>query len=171
MSEKINTAFVLAAIQRYHQPPEWVFATEVRTTTGYTETRSEQGTEAIRRIDAFAMSCYPSSGYKRISYEIKLSRSDWLAELNTPEKRLEAFWLCDQFVFVVGPRVYQPGDVIRCMDCTIMEINEDGQLTMRWRGRRQRESWPMPLGFIASFVRKVYQEALGDEQSEALARM
>ena len=62
-----------------HPDREWVFVPQVRNTGGY-------GGQ-IRTLDAAAISCWSSRGFRVVVYEIKCSRADWLAELDKPEKR------------------------------------------------------------------------------------
>jgi len=55
-------------------PTEWIFLRELRVGTGF-----RQG--SLQRLDAFALNCYPHQGMKRICYEMKMSRADFLGEL------------------------------------------------------------------------------------------
>lgn len=76
----LTAAQVLEAIALRHpmdgfrgMPGRWVFVREVQATTGvYAD---------VQRFDAVAIGLVPSNKYARVVYEIKVSRSDWLAEL------------------------------------------------------------------------------------------
>lgn len=72
-------------------PERWAFIEEVRNAAGF---------EANRSCDAIAMGLWPSRGLHLHGHEIKASRSDWLKELQDPDKS-EAFakhchywWIC-----------------------------------------------------------------------------
>lgn len=48
---------------------------------------SGRGRGVERRIDFIALGLWSSSGFRTVSVEVKVSRSDWLSELDRPEKR------------------------------------------------------------------------------------
>lgn len=66
-----------------------------------------------RRIDAVAFDTWGSEERPRTiaAYEMKCSRSDWLAELNNPSKRDAALELATVFAFVAPPGVIEPDEV------------------------------------------------------------
>lgn len=66
-----------------------------------------------RRIDALAIDTWGELERPRnlIAYEMKSARSDWLAELNNPEKRDAALELATQFNFISAPGVIEPNEV------------------------------------------------------------
>jgi hypothetical protein len=51
--------------------------------------RSHGGFDARRTADFVAMDLWPSKGFALHGHEVKVSRSDWLAELRQPEKAAE----------------------------------------------------------------------------------
>ncbi len=51
-------------------------------------------------VDAFAMNTFPSKKFKKIAYEIKVSRADLMKELKNPDKRKWAVDHSHQFYFV-----------------------------------------------------------------------
>ena len=59
---------------------EWVFLRELRVGTGMRRT-------SLQRLDAFALNSLPHTGMRRICYEVKTSRADYLGELKHPLKR------------------------------------------------------------------------------------
>lgn len=59
---------------------EWLFFRELRAGTGH---RNNSG----QRLDAFALNCLPHLAMKRVCYEVKTSRADYLCELRQPVKR------------------------------------------------------------------------------------
>src|SRR5687767_6560569 len=92
----IAAGVILAALELRHDVREWAFFRDLRVGTGY-------GQEAEPRIDAWVINLHPSQNLTRISYEIKCSRSDFLAELRQPRKRRHALRLSNQFYFA-APR-------------------------------------------------------------------
>lgn len=76
-----------AMVAARHEFPEWIVVYELANGTGY------RGTHA-RYCDVAAFNTYPSTGYTRVAYEVKRTRSDFLKELDKPEKRK---WLEDYF--------------------------------------------------------------------------
>ncbi|MFJ1765036.1 hypothetical protein ACIOD2_32245 [Amycolatopsis sp. NPDC088138] len=64
---------------------------------GAEHVRSAAGFDALRTADYIAMDLWPSKGLALHGHEVKVSRSDWLAELKQPEKSAEftpymTFW-------------------------------------------------------------------------------
>src|SRR5438874_1009024 len=62
------------------RPSEWIFFRELRVGTGF-----RRG--AAQRLDAFALNCFPHTSMKRVCYEVKTSRADFLCEMKQPLKR------------------------------------------------------------------------------------
>lgn len=146
---------IFRALAPRHPTPDWVFLPEVRTRTGVDgNIRFNNSLDAIRSIDAFAMHMWKSKGYRRVAYEIKVSRSDWLAELKQPQKRVPAYLLSHEFWFAVAPGVWRPSDGIRELDgAGVLEVGADGSIEVLWRAA-YREAWPLPESFIASLLRR-----------------
>src|SRR5579864_1240467 len=59
---------------------EWLFFRELRVGTG-------RRNGNVQRLDAFALNSLPHTAMKRVCYEVKISRADFLAELRHPIKR------------------------------------------------------------------------------------
>lgn len=149
---------IKSLLRERHPAKEWLFATEVPTKTGHNR-RHKGGVGGVRVIDAFAMHLWPSRGFERVAYEVKVRQSDWVFELEHPAKRAQAFYLSDKFYYVLGPGVRLedrrlPHDL---MDCGILVV-EDGVLSMRSPCRKD-PGWPMPIWFAASFGRRIRDEA------------
>lgn len=181
----VDENVIFGALRQRHPDPEWVYLPQVRTQTGYSD--EVGGFDTVRYLDAFAMNCFGSKGFTRVAYEIKISRSDWLRELEDPRKRAQAYFLCHEFWFAVAPGVYQPGDEgglkIRqhwrsdpLDGCGVIQVEEDGTLTVLRKARRH-EAWPMPAAFIASLLRNYVtaqqageRHAIGEQAAAAGAR-
>ncbi len=71
---------------------QWLYAEEVRMNTGFGPDTSLPTGHPVRigweqRIDAYAMHTWPSQQYRRIAYEVKVTRSDLRRELEQPGKQ------------------------------------------------------------------------------------
>jgi len=158
--------FIVRVLEaKYHwQADRWIFVTELSTMTGVVQTSNRwDPLGALRRIDAFAMALWPSLGYQRVAYEIKLTRSDWLKELEAPIKKAQAYLLSDQFVFALAEGVFHKEDYAKSrsiLNCGIYEIFADGKIEKHNIPRRSEPAWPMPETFIASLLRRARQMAL-----------
>lgn len=93
-ARKVTAADLQARLKVRYQAPEWVVLEEVRNQVGY---RKQE-----RYADALALSTYPSRGMKLIGFEIKVSRSDVVKELRSPEKARAIQAYCDHWYLVVG---------------------------------------------------------------------
>ena len=72
---------------------EWLFLRELRVGTG-------RRNGSRQRLDGFALNSLPYTGMKRVCYEVKTSRSDFLAELKHPLKRRMGMRYSNEFYFV-----------------------------------------------------------------------
>ncbi len=117
------TRLILDALRKRHDEPRnglsraWIYAEEVRVSTGFTYGRhrgEELVEEAIRlggeqSIDAFAFHIWPSKKYRRVAYEVKASRSDLKRELDQPHKCAAALALSNEFYLVAPTDVLTGG--------------------------------------------------------------
>lgn len=78
-----------------------------------------------RRADGVSLDLWQSRGHLLQGYEIKVSRADWLHELNHPEKADGMVRRCDHFWLVTAPGVLKPG-----------ELPEQWGLLL-WKGKRR----------------------------------
>ena len=90
-----TSAFLLDIIERslHASRSEWLFFRELRVGTG-------RRNGNVQRLDAFALNSLPHTGMKRVCYEVKASRSDFLAELKHPLKRRIGMRYSNEFYFV-----------------------------------------------------------------------
>lgn len=90
---KIEAKTIIEALRKRHPKDQWAFFPELRIGTG-------AGKDAEQRLDVWAIAYWPSTqGIKRVAYEVKVSRSDFLAELKNPLKRRRALLLSNEFYF------------------------------------------------------------------------
>jgi hypothetical protein len=83
---------------------EWVFLRELRVGTGRRNT-------SMQRLDAFALNCFPHQFMKRVCYEVKLSRADFLCELKHPLKRRIGMRFSNEFYFAAPAGLIDLDDV------------------------------------------------------------
>ncbi len=140
---------ITALLREMHA--EDIFFAELRAGAGW-------GVDSERRIDAFAMSPYPSKHNVRTAYEIKISKRDFRREIDNPLKRRPALLYANQFYFVAPIGVIDPGNVP--IDCGLIEITNDEPnrhvatkieftVTAPWR-ETDAPTWR----FIASMLRR-----------------
>jgi hypothetical protein len=98
---------VLAALRDRYPAQAYAFLTEVGDGTG---------ARNYRHCDALVMSLWPSRGLEIIGFEVKVRRSDWLKELDTPEKAEAIAQWCDRWYLVVGDE----------------QLVKDGELPKNW---------------------------------------
>lgn len=148
-----------------HSGDEWAFFAELRAGTGYNSREYKRGGERYnveQRFDAFAMNMYPSKEFKRIAYEVKISRSDFLREIKTPDKRRAAVELSNQFWFVTPRDIVKDGEIPEECGHLIIDYPKpkpDGKTSDHLRLRVAvrapvREAMDMPIRFIASILRR-----------------
>jgi hypothetical protein len=94
------------------QASEWLFFRELRVGTG-------RRNSSAQRLDAFALNTLPHLAMKRVCYEVKVSRSDFLAELKHPLKRRMGMRYSNEFYFLT------PADLVSIAEipseCGLME--------------------------------------------------
>lgn len=83
---------LLALIRARYPGPEWAVLDELHDGTGGSGTR---------RFDAVAFNCWPSRGFVRLGFEIKVTRGDFARELADHAKRAALERHCHEVYFVV----------------------------------------------------------------------
>jgi hypothetical protein len=94
---------------------EWIFLREVRVGTGF------QGSSA-QRLDAFALNCLPHTSMRRVCYEVKTSRADFLCELKQPLKRRAGLRYSNEFYFVTPVGLLNLCELP--IECGLVEIGD-----------------------------------------------
>ena len=94
----ITTMLDVVEAAFHSSPSEWLFFRELRVGTG---TRND----SLQRLDAFALNSLPHTAMKRVCYEIKTSRADFLCELRNPLKRRIGLRYSNEFYFVTPARL------------------------------------------------------------------
>jgi hypothetical protein len=101
---------------------EWLFLRELKVGTS-------KRNGSVQRLDAFALNTLPHTAMKRICYEVKISRADFLAELKSPLKRRIGMRYSNEFYFVTPAEMVDHTE-IPC-ECGLIEA---GHATLEeWR--------------------------------------
>lgn len=139
----ITAKDVLALLkERYSNGGEWVCASEVQRTTGWSD----------RRYDFVAMNCWNSNFYKIEVVEIKVSKSDLRRELEEPEKHNVMFDDIDYYSLAAPDKV---------IDMSIIPPKwgvyavVDGKLVTKRKplALHDEPRTTLPRAFAASFMR------------------
>lgn len=145
---------VIDLLRARYKGQAWAFLPKVRNGTGYQL--------SARTADALAMSLWPSRGLHLYGFEVKVSRSDWLREINDPEKAEDIFGFCD-FWYVVAPEGIVERDELP-KTWGLMEITGKG-LQETVSGPKLTPK-PVDSLFLASLLRKVTENMAADQQLE-----
>lgn len=92
---------------------EWIFLRELRVGTGI------RGS-AAQRLDAFALNCLAHTSMKRVCYEVKTSRADFLCEMKQPLKRRIGLRYSNEFYFVTPRGLLNLPEIP--VECGLVEI-------------------------------------------------
>ncbi|MBC7927778.1 MAG: hypothetical protein H7039_19200 [Bryobacteraceae bacterium] len=131
---------------------EWVFLRELRVGTGLRNTSQQ-------RLDAFALNCYPHLMMKRLCYEVKVSRADFLCELKHPLKRRLGLRYSNEFFFVTPEGLLRPEEIP--IECGLLEV-QGGFPTVRipapWR-ETPGPTWQFAASMIRN-QRRTFEERI-----------
>lgn len=98
----MKSSDIRAALKVKFCKPEYLIFWEVSNSTG---------SSASRHADAVAMSIWPSRGYVIHGFEIKVSRSDFMAEMKDPSKADAVGKFCDFWWLVVPKGLVKPEEL------------------------------------------------------------
>jgi len=113
---------IYESLRNYYNPPndfrsdrEWVLIEELPSGVGFID----------RRIDLFAINCWPSKRLVRIAHEIKISVSDFKKEISQPNKRAPFVRFANEFYFVTPAGLLAKYYDQIPVGCGLMEIIDD----------------------------------------------
>lgn len=146
---------LLRTLAKRHSPPKWAFVSEVRLGPmggiKYYIDGHPHPVTANQRIDAFAMHCFPSKGFIRVGYEVKVSRGDFLNELKNPDKRIATEMFTNVWYFAAPVGMIKPEELPDGWG--LVEVN--GDFHRRKVSAPWHEAGNLPLPFIASMFRAI----------------
>lgn len=146
MSDNVTAQIILEALCAQYKstdPNEWIVLPELRIGSGF-------GPDAKSRIDLWVMNAYPCKDMIKIAYEIKVTRSDFLKELKSPDKRRWALNYSNRFYFATPEGLIKSRELPP--ECGLIEY-ANGKLTIKV-GPQQRDCVAPSWGFVASIARR-----------------
>jgi hypothetical protein len=153
MSDKVKSQDVIAALRKRYCEPAYAFLEQVANGTGRNQSRW---------ADAIAMSLWPSRGIELHGIEVKVSRSDWISELNNPAKASAFEVYCHRWYLAVGSdNIVQPGELPATWGLLVFK---NGALRCQVEAPLRTPEQPS-LNFVAGILRNVSR--IGLEQLEA----
>lgn len=141
--EKTSSTILVELLRARHTPPEWAFFAELRTGTGY-------GRDAIQHLDAFALDLYPSKEYRSVAYEVKVSRGDFMREIDDPGKRAFAEKVAGECYFAAPAGLVKVDEIPEGWG--LLECTTGGLRVAKIATQRKPEPWSM--SFLASIARR-----------------
>lgn len=144
--------FIIEALRKNYGAP-WLFFPHLLLGNGFNR----------KEVDAFAVHTWPSI-QRRIAFEVKVSDSDFRKELADPLKRLPAYVLSTEFIFVSPEYVVHAVDVP--VNCGLIWVKESGELVTQRKGIRPHKdsftdglsigpSWDMMTRLLRDLVKNV----------------
>ncbi len=156
---KITAQDVLNCLAQRHSDRQWVFFPELIVSTGCGGAGIQEYNEDSR-LDAWAMNLWPSRRLERITYEIKVERSDWRKERAKPKKRQAGLSVSNRFYYVAPKDLLDPREIPRECGLITVQIPRGRTAEYGLRSRVLKEApWrdtPNPdLDFWASVCRRI----------------
>lgn len=147
LPQVLGTPVMVQLLYAQHSQDYWQCFDELRIGTGY-------GKDAEQRIDFWAMASIPSQRFRRIAYEIKLSRADFVREIMNPRKRARALLYSNEFYFCAPVGIIHADEIPpECGLCEVMHEPHGFSLMIRhpapWRDT-MAPSWQ----FLAACIRR-----------------
>lgn len=142
---------LLAMIRAKYAPPAFAVITEVPNATGFSKSRS---------CDAMAFGCWKSKGLTIEGFEVKVSRSDWLREIQDRSKSSAFERHCHHWWIVASPKVAKVEEMPS--NWGLMEPCGNGLKVRKAPDLRMPE--PVTTAMLAAFVRRATEHAASAEQ-------
>lgn len=150
----VSAFMIEEALRQKYPSPAWVYMPELRCGPAANAHNDKESIDNRRRMDGFAMSMHPNKNLKRIGFEIKVTRMDFLREMNgDSEKRMPAMSLTNEFYYVVPKGMVKVDEIPK--DCGLMEYHPYPDDFVKIVKRAQvRDSQPPTWEFVASLLRR-----------------
>lgn len=144
--------------QCYKDNRQFVYVEELRPGTGYKRYGEKKNPE--QRIDFWVVNCYPSTNFLATAFEIKVSRSDFLHEIQCPEKRQQALELSNEYYFATPKGLVRPEEIPP--ECGLVEFSKDGGNASWTVKAPYREKVEPSWRFLTSLARTVKGDFRGE---------
>jgi hypothetical protein len=148
----VNTSAVLDALIRHYRKP----GTE---RDGEVLIPEPQAPGSMRRCDLLRVGMWASRGTGIDVHEIKVSRSDWLRELDDPAKA-EAWWpYCNRFWLVAPPGIVAAGELPKGWG--LLEIPASGR-RFKVRTKAASKEARLTVALLIELLRRADNQRLGE---------
>ena len=152
MREKHTEATLTALLRAKYSGQKWAFASQVADGTGYARSRT---------ADGLAMGLWPSEGLHLHGFEIKVSRSDWLKEIQDPTKSL-AFSRHCHFWWIVAP-----ADIVKVEELPAEWGLQCPTTAGNLRVKKAASHCPQPVPVDHDFLAAIFRACLNNSPGEA----
>lgn len=154
---KLKTAAEVVRALRLRYPDNaYAMLEQVGNSTGFS---------CRRHGDVVVMSLWPSRGLEIIGIEVKVSRQDWLKELQTPEKAEPIAQYCDRWYLAVGDEAIVLSDELP-KSWGLLVPKADGTLRCKVEATLKQPEPAIDRSFLAAILRRA-QEQLTPESKLA----
>lgn len=157
--ESHDANLMLRLLEDKHPSPEWAFLREVRCGTGYAfrDHGRKVRSEVECRLDAWAINHWSSRHRQRITYEINVSRADFVRELKAPLKRRPGLLLSNLFYFVAPDGIIVPDDLPP--ECGLLAVVQRpvGSVLKEFVPAPWRDTPAPPWHFVSALARQICQ--------------
>lgn len=158
--------------------PRFVVAEHVRNQGGFGGSAASEAlgrAPQLRTLDALAIDLWPSTKHAIHGFEIKVTRSDWLAELKDPTKAnafvpyVDYFWLAVPDLSIVRDDLPDGWGLMVLGNATKTVWSEEQRryvrepvetLRVKHRARKNPNRQVMPIGMTAAWLRAATKTAL-----------
>lgn len=140
--KRLTASDLVAAVRARYEPPEWHLESEV--------------TLAGRRLDVVALNLWAARQWRIVGFEIKVSRGDWLRELDAFQKSEEWCAVVDAFYVVTPPKLVRDGELPEGWG--LLELNGSRMMTRRHATTREGRT-TIPREIAARFIGRAADEA------------
>ncbi len=146
----VGAGTLVALVRERYEPTQgWCVFEQVPDATGYSQ-------PTRRFADALALQTFPSRGITAHGFEVKVSRSDLVAELRQP-KKAHAFQRFCSYWWLVVPDAELAAGLLLPETWGVLAIRRGKLHPVREAPQTEAESWSP--GFVAAVLR-TYQKAL-----------
>ena len=148
----MTAAEVKIALATKHSPPEWASFSELRDGTGWS---------ALRSYDFWTIRCWGGSGGSTaIAYEVKVSRGDFLKELQQPDKRKSAECYSHECYFAAPAGLIKPEEVP--IGWGLLEVLASGATRRKVIAQQRDVQFDTP--FVCTIARRSAEIAAGERK-------
>lgn len=151
----ITAEEIVELLRRRHKDRQWVFYPELY----YSTKAKEDKKNADSRVDAWAFNVWASRNFCRVTYEIKISRHDFLREMRAGlSKRQPGLHISNQFYYVIPDGCVTVDEIPE--ECGLLVVRKpagkDYYALLNAKKAPWREIEPsLPVDFWASLARRV----------------